>query len=64
MRKFKHYVLMNFIFKLSLNFRSGTVDSIFGPTKNVWSENVDNPRIAGGSSGGSAFADASGLCFG
>ncbi|XP_062549554.1 glutamyl-tRNA(Gln) amidotransferase subunit A, mitochondrial [Armigeres subalbatus] len=43
---------------------SGTVDSIFGPTKNCWSaEENDDYRIAGGSSGGSAVAVASGLCF-
>ncbi|XP_075229951.1 glutamyl-tRNA(Gln) amidotransferase subunit A, mitochondrial [Lycorma delicatula] len=61
---------------------SGTVDSIHGPTKNVWgseipyvlkkgnvtlkhlcSREADN-IIAGGSSGGSAVAVASGVCFG
>ncbi|XP_058467186.1 glutamyl-tRNA(Gln) amidotransferase subunit A, mitochondrial isoform X2 [Malaya genurostris] len=44
---------------------SGSVDSIFGPTKNCWSENLQNDefRIAGGSSGGSAVAVASGVCF-
>lgn len=46
---------------------SGTVDSIFGPTKNCWSADVeeegDEFRIAGGSSGGSAVAVASGICF-
>ncbi|XP_065072712.1 glutamyl-tRNA(Gln) amidotransferase subunit A, mitochondrial [Ochlerotatus camptorhynchus] len=44
---------------------SGTVDSIFGPTKNCWSADVDGDeyRIAGGSSGGSAVAVASGICF-
>ncbi|XP_053681805.1 glutamyl-tRNA(Gln) amidotransferase subunit A, mitochondrial [Sabethes cyaneus] len=44
---------------------SGTVDSIFGPTKNYWSEDLQgsNFRIAGGSSGGSATAVASGVCF-
>lgn len=36
---------------------SGSVDSIFGATRNVWDDN----RIAGGSSGGSATAVASGL---
>jgi len=48
------------------NYSSGTVDSIFGPTKNVWSENLteNNFRIAGGSSGGSAVAVASGICYG
>ncbi|KAL7729355.1 hypothetical protein ACLKA6_008926 [Drosophila palustris] len=44
---------------------AGTVDSIYGPTKNVWSEHLsqDNWRIAGGSSGGSASAVAAGLCY-
>lgn len=48
---------------------SGTIDSIFGPTKNVWNVgNGDDWRvsggIAGGSSGGSAVAVAAGLCYG
>ena len=44
---------------------SGTVDSIYGPSKNCWSENFteNNWRIAGGSSGGSALAVASGICY-
>lgn len=44
---------------------SGTVDSIYGPTKNIWSLKYDteNFHIAGGSSGGSAAAVASGICF-
>nr|XP_029716178.1 LOW QUALITY PROTEIN: glutamyl-tRNA(Gln) amidotransferase subunit A, mitochondrial-like [Aedes albopictus] len=44
---------------------SGTVDSIFGPTKNCWDavEGDGDFRIAGGSSGGSAVAVASGICF-
>ncbi|ALC47163.1 gatA, partial [Drosophila busckii] len=44
---------------------AGTVDSIYGPTKNIWSADLsqDNWRIAGGSSGGSASAVAAGLCF-
>lgn len=49
---------------------SGTVDSIYGPTKNVWgsvfdanSTDNDNWRIAGGSSGGCAVAVASGTCM-
>lgn len=54
---------------------SGTVDSIYGPTKNIWrsdiSYSVDGEcaslppdwRIAGGSSGGSAVAVATGACF-
>lgn len=41
---------------------SGSVDSIFGPTKNVWSQDLENPSIAGGSSGGSAVAVAAGFC--
>lgn len=41
---------------------SGTVDSIFGSTTNYWSENYKEPRITGGSSGGSATAVASGFC--
>ena len=42
---------------------SGTIDSMFGPTKNCWSNDEQNWRIAGGSSGGSAVAVASGLCY-
>jgi aspartyl-tRNA(Asn)/glutamyl-tRNA(Gln) amidotransferase subunit A len=42
---------------------SGTIDSIFGPTKNVWGSSLEDWRIAGGSSGGSAVAVASGICF-
>lgn len=41
---------------------SGTIDSIFGPTRNPWEYTNDNWRIAGGSSGGSAVAVSSGLC--
>ena len=41
---------------------SGSVDSIFGATKNIWSKDLNNPSIAGGSSGGSAVAVASGFC--
>lgn len=41
---------------------SGSVDSIFGATKNIWSKDLNNPTIAGGSSGGSAVAVASGFC--
>lgn len=64
---------------LLICFRSGTTESIFGPTKNIWGspllknkENkiaketfLDHPDdffIAGGSSGGSAVAVASGSC--
>ncbi|XP_068152080.1 glutamyl-tRNA(Gln) amidotransferase subunit A, mitochondrial [Drosophila tropicalis] len=44
---------------------AGTLDSIYGPTKNIWSEDLseDKWRIAGGSSGGSASAVAAGLCY-
>uniref|UniRef100_A0A182P455 Glutamyl-tRNA(Gln) amidotransferase subunit A, mitochondrial n=1 Tax=Anopheles epiroticus TaxID=199890 RepID=A0A182P455_9DIPT len=44
---------------------SGCIDSIFGPTRNSWSEDLggDRFRIAGGSSGGSAVAVAAGLCY-
>ncbi|XP_059483494.1 glutamyl-tRNA(Gln) amidotransferase subunit A, mitochondrial [Neocloeon triangulifer] len=51
---------------------SGAVDSAFGPTRNVWKSQVENLNtkvdpedwfIAGGSSGGSAAAVASGACF-
>lgn len=44
---------------------SGTVDSIFGPTRNIWSLKYDseNFHIAGGSSGGSAVSVAAGICF-
>ncbi|PZC78236.1 hypothetical protein B5X24_HaOG202487 [Helicoverpa armigera] len=41
---------------------SGTVDSTFGPTRNPWLYDEHNWRIAGGSSGGSAVAVASGSC--
>lgn len=41
---------------------SGTVDSIFGHTRNPWGYNDDDWRIAGGSSGGSAVAVSSGCC--
>lgn len=45
---------------------AGSVDSIFGPTRNIWSkstDNNDNWHIAGGSSGGSAIAVATGTCY-
>ena len=66
---------------------SGSIDSIFGPTKSIWRSGIpyklsNNPSlndgsfeadtsqigeddwvIAGGSSGGSATAVASGVCF-
>lgn len=44
---------------------SGTVDSIYGPTKNIWgyNETSEDFHIAGGSSGGSAVAVATGSCF-
>lgn len=41
---------------------SGSVDSIFGPTKNNWGFDINKPRISGGSSGGSAVAVATGIC--
>uniref|UniRef100_T1HFK4 Glutamyl-tRNA(Gln) amidotransferase subunit A, mitochondrial n=1 Tax=Rhodnius prolixus TaxID=13249 RepID=T1HFK4_RHOPR len=54
---------------------AGTVDSIYGPTRNVWGSDLKYSigdklplkkpclRIAGGSSGGSAVAVATGACF-
>lgn len=44
---------------------SGTVDSIFGPTKNIWNytNETDDFFICGGSSGGSAVSVATGSCF-
>lgn len=45
---------------------SGTIDSCFGPTRNVWKSNqqqTDDWHISGGSSGGSAVAVASGICY-
>ncbi|KAI4465186.1 transamidase [Holotrichia oblita] len=43
---------------------SGTVDSIYGPTKNIWGYSDDNDFfITGGSSGGSAIAVATGTCY-
>lgn len=41
---------------------SGAIDSIFGSTKNVW-KSKSGLHIAGGSSGGSAVAVATGSCF-
>lgn len=41
---------------------SGTVDSIFGPTRNPWKNDRENWHIPGGSSGGSAVAVATGSC--
>ncbi|CAG9769004.1 unnamed protein product [Ceutorhynchus assimilis] len=44
---------------------SGTVDSIYGPSKNIWNyQDDENFHIAGGSSGGSAIAVATGICYG
>lgn len=44
---------------------SGTVDSIYGPSKNVWGYSNDTDfHIVGGSSGGSSIAVAAGMCFG
>ncbi|CAH0696993.1 unnamed protein product [Spodoptera exigua] len=42
---------------------SGTVDSIFGPTRNPWQYDKKKWRISGGSSGGCAVAVASGSCL-
>lgn len=45
---------------------SGAIDSIFGPTRNIWRESADNENrwhIAGGSSGGSAVAVATGTTY-
>lgn len=45
---------------------SGTIDSSFGPTRNVWNGKgsvTGDWHIAGGSSGGSAVAVAAGICF-
>lgn len=41
---------------------AGTIDSIFGPSRNPWSYDKSNWRITGGSSGGSAVAVSSGSC--
>lgn len=41
---------------------AGTIDSIFGPSRNPWNYDKKNWRIAGGSSGGSAVAVSSGAC--
>lgn len=44
---------------------SGTIDSIYGATKNPWSKSLDGDdwNITGGSSGGSAAAVAVGSCM-
>lgn len=42
---------------------SGTVDSIFGPTKNHWGYKENEFYISGGSSGGSAVSVATGTCL-
>lgn len=41
---------------------AGAIDSVYGPTKNVWKSSNDW-HIAGGSSGGSAVAVATGSVF-
>lgn len=44
---------------------SGAIDSIAGPTRNIWRDSLDSEKrwhIAGGSSGGSAVAVATGTC--
>lgn len=45
---------------------SGTVDSLYGPTKNPWGYKAGAKDffISGGSSGGSAAAVAAHLCYG
>lgn len=45
---------------------SGTIDSYFGPTKNIWSKTFENDdwNIVGGSSGGSAVSIAAGIAYG
>lgn len=42
---------------------SGTIDSLYGPTKNIWSNDLNNWRISGGSSGGSACSVAAGIVY-
>ncbi|XP_057668327.1 glutamyl-tRNA(Gln) amidotransferase subunit A, mitochondrial [Diorhabda carinulata] len=42
---------------------SATTDSIYGPTKNIWRYKSEDFFLSGGSSGGSAVAVASGVCF-
>lgn len=42
---------------------SGTIDSIYGPTKNPWSKSMEDWSITGGSSGGSAAAVAAETCL-
>ena len=49
-------------------YRSGTVYSIFGPSRNPWGydfqeENPSDWHISGGSSGGSAVAVATGASY-
>lgn len=45
---------------------SGTVDSLYGPTKNIWGYRGPSHdfHVAGGSSGGSAVAVATHICYG
>lgn len=44
---------------------SGTVDSIYGPSRNIWGyQDECHFHIAGGSSGGSSIAVATGMCYG
>lgn len=45
---------------------SGTVDSLYGPSKNPWGYKRDTGEffITGGSSGGSAAAVAANICYG
>lgn len=58
----------------TFNHRAGSTDSIFGPVRNPWNykfaqsggkqDKTNDWHIAGGSSGGSAVAVATGASFG
>lgn len=58
----------------TFNHRAGSTDSIFGPVRNPWNykfaqsggeqDKINDWHIAGGSSGGSAVAVATGASFG
>lgn len=45
---------------------SGTVDTVYGPTKNPWGYDPDYKdfHVCGGSSGGSAVSVATNACYG